>query len=220
MKSLDSCQCQGDEITFINSSIFSRDYYEKPYDMFYKKGRNRKNKGNYHHDHHGGRNSHYNKRGRYGNHGGRYNDHPHHHENRKSDEHQIIRNPISENVKEMKDKADKWKGIIESEDKGDIEKRTKALLNKITPDNMKRLKPEVLDVFLCCHNNEDRKKFIKVVFRKATFEDKYVSMYANLIKYLGEHEYDAMNTETPTSSKVNKAKESQLKRDVVDECRI
>lgn len=53
---------------------------------------------------------------------------------------EIVRNPISQSTIDMRDKADKWKSIINETDKQDIEKKAKALLNKITPDNYKKLK--------------------------------------------------------------------------------
>lgn len=125
----------------------------------------------------------------------------------------------------MRDKADKWKGVLKNTDKSEIEKQAKALLNKITPDNMKRLRDQIKDVLVNCQTSEDRKKFIKIFFKKATHEDKYCSMYTDLIKYIGEKEYDIKAEETPTSatpsskSKVKKAKESQFKKDLVEECK-
>ena len=213
LKDSQVCTCKPeDKPIFINPVVFTRQSELKPYHVSYKGAQKGKGKGfkkgdNFHKDnyHHGkGRRSHYDRPGGNG----------------------FARKKVSEKVKEMKDKAEKWKDILSNADKTDIEKQAKALLNKITPDNMKKLRDQIKDLLIGCDSAEDRKKFVKVFFKKATHEDKYCSMYTNLIKYIGESEYDRMADDTPTPTptgkdltKIQKAKESPFKKDLVEECK-
>jgi len=173
-KDLNICKCKREEI-HVNPVIFIREITEKPYESGFRK--KRKNYNN--HNHRDGH-SNFNKRGnRHSNY------HDRHHGGHKGDA--PFRNPISEATKEMKDQANKWKGHLETVDKTSVLKRAKGLLNKITPDNMIKLRDEIKEIDDECTDKE-RTEFIKIIFRKATFEDKYVGMYTKLIKYIGEHE--------------------------------
>ncbi|CAI2377618.1 unnamed protein product [Moneuplotes crassus] len=221
------CTCQDEEPSFANPIVLNRPYEERQSDAF-RKGR----KGNYNNSHHkggyGGRNNHNNynqnhKRG--GRNHGRHNDR-HGKGNFRGNQHGggLVRNPISEETKEMKEQASKLKDRLKNIDKGNVELRAKAILNKITPDNIKSQKSEFYKVLKDCSTSDERQKVVKIIFRKATFEEKYVSMYASLIKYLGETEYDEINNPVGEESKggksaARKAKDSPLKKEVVEECK-
>ena len=135
------------------------------------------------------------------------------------------RQQVSEDVKKLKVQASQWKEHIDKTDTENIELKTKELFNKISIDNMKRLREQIRDVLFKWKTTEDRSTFIKIMFKKATHEDKYWSMYTSLITYLGESETNALNQEaadgspTKSKSKMRKAKESKLKKEIVVECK-
>lgn len=210
------CSCKPeDKPIFINSDIFSRQSIIKPYESYFKgKGKgNRKgnfHKGGSHHNH--GHHGHNRAGGRHS-----YHDRPPREDNFK-------RKKVSEQQIEMKTKADKWKQLLVSTDKEDIEKQTKALLNKITLDNYKKLRDPICQILINCTTSEERQKFVKIFFKKATHEDKYCSMYTNLVRYIGEIEFDKSleetpSAQTPNSKKMKKAKGSQFNKDLVEECK-
>jgi hypothetical protein len=236
------CQCGPNEKqVYINPEILIRKSVIRPYEASYSgKGGKKKNYGKGGYDRHNNYDDNYNKGGNrksqhnkprgYKQHGSTdYHQKSHGgdrgHGNRGGEDAKgFVRNQISEAVLTMKTEATKWKGIIVNEDKTMIEKQIKGLLNKITPDNIKKLKGEISDVLAKCETEEDRKKFIKIMFKKATHEEKYCAMYTSLIKFLGEQEFNKINDNdaTPTEvgvSKIKKAKESQIKKELVEECR-
>lgn len=226
LKNLDICTCKKEEKSiYINPIIFGR-RSERQTCTFGKN--NRKKQGNF-------------NKGRYHDHRD-HRDHRNHHD-RKNDNfrqekpyhpqpahggNEIKRNRVSTKVLEMRKKAEKWKNHLDTVDNSDVTPQIKALLNKITPDNYKKLRDPIRDVYVSCRTDDDVKKFIKVVFKKATHEDKYCGMYTNLIKYLGEQEYNIKNEggeQTPIDgspskkSNLRKAKESRLKKDLIEECK-
>ncbi|CAI2379317.1 unnamed protein product [Moneuplotes crassus] len=137
--------------------------------------------------------------------------------------HGFTRNPISEATKEMKDQASSFKLERSRVNRSDIELRAKAVLNKITPDNITRLKEELYTVIKSCSDEEETQKVVKIIFRKATLEEKYTPMYASLVKDLGQRQYeDSSQAESSSSgSKITgltMAKKSMLKSHIVNEC--
>ena len=143
----------------------------------------------------------------------------------------IVRNPISKSTIEMRDKADKWKNIIDHTDKEDIEKKAKALLNKITPDNYKKLRDQVFDVMNSVYSKirdlpsddpnysiyeADCFKFIKVFFKKAILEDRYVSTYTNLLRFILDKEYDLTHSSPSPTASPSKSEKPKKKKNTRD----
>lgn len=131
MKDHDLCKCQEEPLIYINPVIFERNVEERPFDGFRRGKGKYNNKGSYHNNR---RNDNYHKRG--GRHHGKYNDNNRHHRNQRNGG-GFVRNPISEATKEMKEKASSYKGYLNKVDKEDVELRAKAILNRISPDNIK-----------------------------------------------------------------------------------
>jgi hypothetical protein len=152
------------------------------------------------------------------------------------------RKQISQETKDMQDQASKWNDIIKNADTEDIERKTKGLFNKITPDNYRKLRSQAFEiqdnVYFVLMNAEEGSpeyedaksqsvKFIKVFFKKATLEEKYCSMYTNLLKYILEKEYEKYGdnmdgSESPTKSPSktkNFSKASKFRNDIIEECK-
>jgi hypothetical protein len=225
VKDCDVCKCKDGEFPiYISPEIMTRESVIKPFHG------GKPNKGGYK-DKHGGfqkRSSNYESRKP-------YNKPPHmakknsHHNNKGG----FSRNPVSEDTIRMRNEADKWKNHLDTADTEDVEKQAKILLNKVTPDNVKKLRDKIKDVLMSCKTHEDRHKFIKVFFKKATHEDKYCSLYVNLIRHIGAKEMENINEgmdgdltmepDTPGTSKSKKksklAKESPFKKDLTDYCK-
>lgn len=234
---------------FLNPLIIDRKGFEELQDKKFGNKRNNNNsnnKGGYS-NHHGGNNFQKGggvvKRGTYK--GGRQSTYNKHHEPPAG----LVRNPISESVIQMRDEADKWKNIIQNVDTEDAEKQAKILLNKVTPDNIKKLRSKFADLLINAYNTADAmekygtpeehekakndcKKLIKVFFKKATHEEKYCSMYTGLLKFIMEEEaknkeakaLEESGTSSPSKSsspskKRSKNNESVFRADLIEECK-
>lgn len=58
-------------------------------------------------------------------------------------------------------------------------RHARALLNKLTPDNYKRLKPQILEQYIGLKQNRPEQiEFSKILFKKAANEQNYQDLYA------------------------------------------
>ena len=64
-------------------------------------------------------------------------------------------------------------------------RHARVLLNKLTPDNYKRLKGQILEQFILLkENRSEQVEFSKIFFKKAALEENYQDLYAQLIDFL------------------------------------
>lgn len=229
LKNISVCQCKNEDVPiYINTEIMTRDSKIKAYQHSKdKKYGGYKNKNNYN----GNNSSNKFQKG-----GGQYSKPSHHQKNHhhKKDFNKINRNPISKDTLRMREEADKWKDAIKTADTEDSEKKAKAILNKITPDSYKKMRDQIKDVVINCPTDEDRTKIIKLFFKKSTLEDKYCSLYVNLIKYIGFKEVEIKEGETPREADTpveentpvsgvarrKMASESKFKKELVEHCKM
>lgn len=139
VKDCNFCKCNEGEIPiYINPEVMTRETVIKPFFG------GKPSKGGYKDKHGGGfqkRQSHYDKKG--------YNKPPH--MSKKNSYHNkggFERKQVSEDTIRMRNEADKWKNHIDTVDTADIEKQAKILLNKVTPDNVKKLRDQIKDVLM------------------------------------------------------------------------
>ena len=109
-------------------------------------------------------------------------------------------------------------------DRGKVLKHAKELLNKITPDNKKTIKEQFKQVLLECQEDH-RSSLINIFIRKAINEDKYMPIYADLVKDIGEWEYSTSELTTSQQNKesqktkIKKAKSSKFAMEIIQECK-
>lgn len=63
-----------------------------------------------------------------------------------------------------------------------IDKQSKLLLNKITPDNYESIKTQICSIYKSATTEDAKKIFVQVFFLKACHEEKYTILYIELIK--------------------------------------
>lgn len=73
-------------------------------------------------------------------------------------------------------------------EKDTIDRKAKLCLNKITPENYQSIRGQLFSIFKEAVSEDDKKLFVKVFFQKACHEEKYTSLYIDLIKFIStEH---------------------------------